>query len=348
MPTATNQAVRGHPPVPHLSGERPQMTFDHDALFRHTYAQPEHAASLLRGVLPAPLVAAIDWSSLRLVPGTSIDETLEPRHADLLLCADAHGCAVLLYLLLEHKSTPERFTALQLLRYAVRVFDRFLHEHPDAARLPPIVPIVVHHGDRSWRAARTVLDLIDLDGLPPAAQKVLSPLQPNLHFLLDDLAAASESELRERSGTLLHRLTMLLLQFVRPARDDDPVRLVRRWRDLLAALWQHPGGRSGMYALFSYLASQLTAAPARLAAAGAQIHSDARTMGKTIADQLLEQGYQRGRDSGRIELLLRLLRTRFGSVTPDVEQRLRAASPEQIDVVAERLLTAESPADLFA
>lgn len=324
------------------------MTFDHDALFRHTYSQPEHAASLLRGVLPPALVAALDWSSLRLVPGSSIDETLESRHADLLFCADVQGHPVLLYLLLEHKSTPERFTALQLLRYAVRVFDRYLHEHPDAERLPPIVPIVVHHGDRCWRAARTVLDLIDLDGLPPPVQKVLSPLQPNLHFLLDDLAAASETELRERSGTLMHRLTMLLLQFVRPAKDRDPVALVRRWRELMVALWRHPGGRASMYALFSYLASQLEAAPPQLAAAGAQIHADARTMGKTIADQLLEQGYRKGLDSGRIEMLLRQVCARFGSVPADVEQRLRAAAPEQIDVYAERILTAASPADLFA
>ncbi len=103
-----------------------------------------------------------------------------------------------------------------------------------------------------------------------------------------------------------------------------------------------------MYALSSDLASQLDAAPARLAAAGAQIHADARTMGKTIADQLLEPGYRKGRDSGRIELLLRQVRTRFGSIPADVEQRLRAASTEQVDVFAERILTADSPADLFA
>ena len=34
----------------------------HDSLFRNTFAQPEHAAPLLRALLPAPLVAAIDRS----------------------------------------------------------------------------------------------------------------------------------------------------------------------------------------------------------------------------------------------------------------------------------------------
>jgi hypothetical protein len=71
-------------------------------------------------------------------------------------------------------------------------------------------------------------------------------------------------------------------------------------------------------------------------------------MGKTIADQLLEQGYQKGRDTGRIELLLRQVRARFGNMTPDVEHRVRAASAAQIDTIAERILSATSAADLFA
>jgi len=38
------------------------MTHDHDALFRRTFGDPQHAAALLREILPAELVAAIDWT----------------------------------------------------------------------------------------------------------------------------------------------------------------------------------------------------------------------------------------------------------------------------------------------
>jgi len=37
-----------------------------------------------------------------------------------------------------------------------------------------------------------------------------------------------EDELRERTGTMMHRLTHLLLQFVRPATARDPVEFVLR------------------------------------------------------------------------------------------------------------------------
>ncbi|MCC7066138.1 MAG: Rpn family recombination-promoting nuclease/putative transposase, partial [Planctomycetes bacterium] len=119
------------------------MTYDHDALFKHTYQQPENAASLLRSILPAVLAAAIDWDSLQLLPGTSVDESLQARHADLLFTANLRGQRVLLYVVLEHKSHDDRFSVLQLLRYEIRVYDRYLQENPDATSLPPIVPIVV-------------------------------------------------------------------------------------------------------------------------------------------------------------------------------------------------------------
>lgn len=335
------------------------MTYDHDALFKHTYQQPENAASLLRSILPAALAAAIDWDSLQLLPGTSVDESLQARHADLLFTANLRGQRVLLYVVLEHKSYDDRFSVLQLLRYEIRVYDRYLQENPDATSLPPIVPIVVHHGERGWRAPRTMLDLIDLTSLPSDLRDLLGPLQPNATFLLDDLASTSEEELQHRSGTSMDRLTKLLLQFVRPAAERDPAEFVRRWRDLMTALWHDPRGRSGMIALFSYLASQLEAPREHFAAAAALIHQDARTMGKTIADQFREEGFQKGlelaerrhqegKSDGSAEVLLRLLWRRFGTVSPATEQRLRNASSAQLLDWAERLLSAERIDDIFA
>jgi predicted transposase YdaD len=44
-----------------MSEEQP-----HDWLFKEIFSVPEHAASHLRSVLPAELVACIDWDSLAL------------------------------------------------------------------------------------------------------------------------------------------------------------------------------------------------------------------------------------------------------------------------------------------
>jgi hypothetical protein len=315
------------------------MTHDHDSLFRLTFSDPEHAASLLRTILPAALARAIDWSSLRLVPGSFVDDALKSRHVDLLFTARRGRQRVLIYVVLEHKSGSDRWTALQVLRYVVRVFDRFLADNPNARSLPPVLPVVVHHGARGWTAPRSVLDLVDFGSLPPNIRKALSPLQPNLHFVLDDLAAQTESKLRRRRATEPARLTLLSLRFVRGAKGRDPAEFIGRWLFLARPVWHDPAGRRLLIGLFSYLAAQLESPPERLEAAAALIHEDARIMGKTIADQLREQG--------RRELLLRQVRKRFGEVSPTVEDRINSADPDILDRLAERILTATTIDELL-
>src|SRR5688572_6555659 len=128
----------------------------HDALFRFVFGEPEQMGELLRSNLPAPVAAAIDWATLRRIDGAFVDEQLKERHADLLFEAGLCDRPLLLYLLVEHKSGDDPFTALQLLRYVVRAWDRWLQSNPQVRALPPVVPLVVHHGDHAWNSPRTV------------------------------------------------------------------------------------------------------------------------------------------------------------------------------------------------
>jgi hypothetical protein len=72
----------------------------------------------------------------------------------------------------------------------------------------------------------------------------------------------------------------------------------------------------------------------------------------TAGQRLIEQGRQQGIEQGRQrfqELLLHLLRQRFGNeVDTRVEQRIAAASFEQIGTWSARVLSAATLTDLFA
>lgn len=125
----------------------------HDRLFRHVFSDRVQAAGELRSMLPTELSRRIDWRTLRTVPGTFVDETLTERRSDLLFTARLGDGEILLYLLLEHQSTADELMPLGLLRYMVRIWDEYLLAHPGVKRLPLIVPLVVHHSQRGWRAA---------------------------------------------------------------------------------------------------------------------------------------------------------------------------------------------------
>jgi hypothetical protein len=66
-------------------------------------------------------------------------------------------------------------------------------------------------------------------------------------------------------------------------------------------------------------------------------------------EQGLEQGVKQGLEQGERKLLLRQLRRRFGAeVDGETERRVAAASAEQVEVWAERVLSAATLAELLA
>jgi hypothetical protein len=69
----------------------------------------------------------------------------------------------------------------------------------------------------------------------------------------------------------------------------------------------------------------------------------------TAGQKLIEQGRQQGRQQGIQGVLLRLLRQRFGdAVNAQVEQRIAAASLEQVEAWTGRVLSAATLAEVLA
>jgi predicted transposase/invertase (TIGR01784 family) len=125
----------------------------HDALFKEVLGKPEHARGALRSIVPAAVADALDWASLARCAGSFIDPVLSERHTDLLFSvAWRDGREALIYLLFEHQSTSDDRMAFRLLRYLVRIWERWLADHPRAELLPAVVPVVLYHGAEAWSA----------------------------------------------------------------------------------------------------------------------------------------------------------------------------------------------------
>lgn len=106
----------------------------HDALFKKTFSVPEHAAAEFRAVLPAKLVARMDFSTLTLCSGSYVDEALSGSESDLLFSVQISGRPALLYALFEHQSTPDKLMPLRLLGYIVRILMRHVSDAKTSSR----------------------------------------------------------------------------------------------------------------------------------------------------------------------------------------------------------------------
>ncbi len=333
------------------------MSGPHDLLARYTFAHPERAAAELRAVLPPHVVSAVDWSSLRREPGSVVDPELRETESDLLFTARLRsGHPLLLYVLLEHQSSVDRWMALRMLRYVVRQVERWRQEHPDSTRLPVILPLVMYHGeDDTWTAPRRVEELFDL---PEQAedQERWRALVPRFEYLLDDLTAERQEALLARPGPPLARLVWRVL---RHSRSEDLARRLPDWTELISQVHAAPEGSEHLVVIIRYLL--WVGGKAVHEAAGRVLHSvlDAqraealmRSYGEELIEQGRQQGLARGREEGltrgRAEYILRTLTTRGVQLDEAARQRILSCSDvATLDRWFDRSLHASSLSDVL-
>jgi hypothetical protein len=164
-------------------------------------------------VLPPGVLAALDLSSIEAVPGDHVDARLRERLSDALFRGKFNGQDGFIYLLLEHQSEVDRWMPLRLLEQAVRLWRSAVREEPARLRLPPVVCLVVHHGESGWTGPRTLHELVE--GLPQTED--LARLVPNFVFVLDDLARLSDDDLTARPLPPFAKLALWALRDGRAA-----------------------------------------------------------------------------------------------------------------------------------
>ncbi|MFP2929983.1 Rpn family recombination-promoting nuclease/putative transposase [Pyxidicoccus sp. 3LG] len=321
----------------HVLLARRTMSGPHDLFVRYTFGHPERAAAELRAVLPAEVVSQVDWESLRREPGSVVDPELRETESDLLFTARLRtGHPLLLYVLLEHQSTVDRWMALRMLRYVVRQLERWRQEHPDSAVLPVILPLVMFHGSEGvWTAPRRVEELFEI---PRKNRARWRERVPRFEYLLDDLTAQREEALRARPGPPLVRLAWLALRY---GRSEELARKLPDWVALFAQVQAGPEGAEHLVVLIRYLL--WVGDKAAHAAAGRVLHSvlgEQRTeelmrgYGEELFERALQQGLAKGLEQGREEGLaqgvtrgradsiLRLLAARGLHVDGEARQRI--------------------------
>jgi len=334
------------------------MESPHDKLFKLVYSRPAQAAAYFERFLPAGAAARIDLDRLTHVAGSFVDDALSERHADLLFRApmriaedsDAEQPAepaadeALVYLLFEHQSTVDPLMAFRLLRYMIRIWERWLEDAPRSRVLPPIIPLVLYQGDREWRAATAFQDLV------PDATGDLARFTPRFDFLLTPLAVLPDQSVSAvRDG--VSRLALLML---RDARSPDVLSRLAGWRASLleAQVLQLLAG------FLEYLLSVSDALdPGALGASlretlNPQAESTAMTAAQKLIEQGIAEGIAKGRTEGIVEgqraTLRRVLTLRFGPFPERLEADLAAADEARLSVLVDRVLTAESLDEVFA
>ncbi|MFV8750632.1 Rpn family recombination-promoting nuclease/putative transposase [Nannocystaceae bacterium ST9] len=315
----------------------------HDSLFKSAFRQPENAAALARCHLPSSIDAQIRWSTMALVSGSFVDQTLADRHSDLLFEVETEIGRTFVYLLFEHQSSNHPRMPLRMLVYMVRIWERFADDHESA--LPPIIPFLICHTPDGWTSPRRFHELFTplLEQAPELMQFV-----PDFRMLIDDLEHASDEELSERALAAFAKITLWLLRDGRhPSRF---VTSMSNWVRGLDELVGAPNGLAALHSVVRYITlvrnDQMTWDAFR-----ANLHElapAAEPKVMTLAEKWFNEGKAEGKAEGLTLMLSKQLALKFGELPLDARARLASASLDELDLWAERVLAATTLAEVFA
>ena len=225
------------------------LKLTHDGYFREAFQVQRIAKAALKKVLPAKTIPYLNLEGLTVEERQKSDDVFKELTADVIYKVPVKETQehVNFFVLMEHKSFQDYQTIFQLWGYVYRIcFQEFLAamergESKTKYRLPPIVAIIVYHGEMAFKGATELAEMfVSLPGLEPHLPRLQAVLF-DLSSIDDDDPILNDPEVPELKVVLMVLKTVFRKDVVMKVKDvlrelrpysDDPV-----MRRVILATW---------------------------------------------------------------------------------------------------------------
>ncbi len=300
----------------------------HEGLFLKVFKDKENTKHFLRGHLPQGVLEHADLDSLYLENVSYLDDNLRKHFSDLVFSVrmgEQEFSAAKVYLLFEHKSSPEPLVGMQVLRYMALQWKE-MHDQGQTVggKLPPIIPIVIYQGRSSWQARASFQDLVEM---PSEAFK---DFVPDFSFAFFNIGKVDEEKVREN---------VVLKFYVAIIKALDSPELRDLLPQLTQGLYESLGQRTGLEYIeifFKYLVNSTEVVDKQdYAKALDKVPEGGDKIMTTLAEEWKQEGREEGREKGRKEgeqigviknsqeMLISAVHNRFGIVKPKLAEKIR-------------------------
>ncbi|MBC7798711.1 MAG: Rpn family recombination-promoting nuclease/putative transposase [Pyrinomonadaceae bacterium] len=314
----------------------------HDRFFKESMSDLETAAEFLALYLPLDVAELLDFSILEQINESFVDEELKTHFSDLLFRVNLKSSSsAYIYILLEHKSVPDEWVALQINRYLSKIWERA--RRSNAKKLPIVVPVVFYHGAKRWTISNKFSALFDFD----ENTTVLRDFVPQFRYHLCDLSIREDETLQGRPH--LQAILRLLKHINLPDLNEQLLEIFR-----LAIIEGKREGKTldALKTIVRYLAltkrasKQVVKENFNNPMATQNFYPEVRTFIDDWIDEGLEKGLQQGKVEQTASLNLRLLRRILGELSTVNEEKIRSLTFDKAELLSDSLLDFRSTEDL--
>ena len=293
----------------------------HDRLFKRVMSDEANVRQFIKEFLPKDISSQIDLKEMKLIPTEKV-KGYNKYYMDIAVECHISNTKGQLYFVFEHKSYPDPGVLLQILSYMTVTWDE---QRKKNVPLTPIIPVVVYHGSSSWNVTT------HFQGQFNSLNESIKPYIPEFNYVLVDLTKLSNEEIEEKAKTTPFLYKSLQLMKLVAMRDIENIKGVA----VIAELSKEEKIILLLYLYYTLDVDQDTMQRIVKELGGEELMP-------SLAEKLIKQGKQEGEIKGKQDLLIRLLRRKFGLSSSD-EKMIRSVTDEsKLDAAAEAVLDAKS------
>jgi len=300
----------------------PKATYSHDNFFKDLMRDPQNLRDFIRGFLPTAISANIDLDTIDYKDREQTTKRKRKFHLDLALTCKLKDQDAEIYLVFEHKSSPEKITLVQILTYCTAVWE---HNILIEKRAPvPIIPIVFYHGKERFKLPRQFGDYFTVPD-------DLKDYMVDFRYALFDASTLNEHQISQKSYNNLYLAAALLAM-------QGVFRDLPELTPALQSMLKLPDGRRIM--ILEYLLENKDDDPDTFIEMVNQLGGDDMS---SIAQQLEKRGEVRGRQEEARATLRAQMKRKFQQIPELVDKRIDCASHAELQKYLENILDAGSP-----
>jgi predicted transposase/invertase (TIGR01784 family) len=309
----------------------------HDEYFKKQFKRKIFARCFFERYLPKAVREKTDWNSLKPVPGDFVDNVLGGRRTDIVYLGKITGKEEYYFIHLEHQRTSDKLMPLRMLGYTVRLWEQQIKQYPKK-KLPWIYSLTVYQGKNKWNVPNRFRQYMN----PP---EYLRANCPEFSYDLMDLSELSDSAVQ---GEPFIRLALLAMKHIDSPKINEL--LEGRLLPLISEVLGIESGLEYVEELLYYLFKKGNHLDEEKTVKTLQRIPENTTVKETVMT-LAEKWEQRGREEGREEgkniIVSKMLQLKFNKNAEYFIERLNDVSPDQLDTIAERILTMDRIEDIF-
>mgnify|MGYP006301936021 FL=1 len=316
----------------------------YDGFFRSVFASPQLAWELTRTVAPG-LASGFSARQVHVESESPVDPEFRRSHTDLLIRLTRRKTDTFVLILYEHKSSPDRFVSLQLLRYLGAIWQRSHRKHR-RYHLPQVIPIVIYHGRPSWKP-------------PEFSELVEGPGGDHVPRFAPRFVNLADVPPERISGSLGFVVALLALKYVRQRLTEAIAELLAGALDAALADPEAQELAHQVEMLYGQTRSPEDMELIQTAAGKRGYHRAEEDL-MTFVEAKIQEGLQKGREEGREEgrqegellgkraALLRQISRKFTVTDAERDRILSCDDPTALDAALDEFALADEKASVLS